>query len=1284
MKKVLLSVAAFGLMTAGYAQTLLTYGFEEGEKLPGEIVAENWDNADHGSVYPNCNFDWASTDAPHTGARALAVHIDEADGTNDCGTWQRVIALTNTGFGENKSYRVSFYAKGEGKINVALLKGCFDHDVAPYSQTSTQTISGDYKKYSHIFWSPSRAVMEGQKSDLAQDLYWNQDFLRLAFISVGDYNVDDIVIEESVVESVIFNGAVLAIQYAYPTNIPSLSGGKSVAVEGVEATVKAGEKTMPVKAAEVHKDGKLYLFLEEGAELSSKDVVTVSIANAGPIVFSNGGSYDFADGAKPATTFAAEAATYDSGLSESAFADAEPVLLSANPSNGSFEIDPLTKQFSFTFDHSIDVIDEKPIATLDGIELTLVSKEASKTVVFERTSSDELFKGIHTLVIKNVYTDLEEGTGFWNRNKSATILFEVGEVQVATVTYTDILSVWMEGDYGTAQPTNGWISYFDGAENTTDANRVGNITTPDMGVGFYFCQRDKSVAAQLTYGEKEEAPLTLPAADNLQLNLYITKWDGKGGTIKYYLIKKAEVLTDTVASGTAASVDNTTGFGTTLAGITPATVKLPSIAAGNYVLSLEAADGWNGTIVYGFKVQSYTMSEGDVATSEVYFADSLALYGGNMPAEGSGYFCYNDNNRLAPGSRRDGTSGLLVLNNGGMTTAFFSRECGANYPTPAHYLTYGEEEAGKEFILPAGTYDLSYKCATWNDADANANGTSKCYLQILDATTREVVFESEHVNSTAANFKNSAGTEGVKADVVKESLTINQEGKYILRAFGSKNTVIGNIVIEIPGSKAVKYHTQLNEYLAAAKAELETSADVAYDGTTKSALITAVEKYSKVPNGMHTAEEYDAACKELEDLTEALATRRSTISKYDQVKANIDAYLNGETAIPAKYEALAVYTTLVETYATYKDITAQQLEDAELISATNILTNALNGTKYMVETGVPALTAQLTALSTQLVALDDTMGEDEYVIAAGDEISDNQGLADVLKLKLLKALYNKLATDDKFFVEIDDETLSESPKTFDATCFLQNPLVYTNAPAHDNCKIANFPGWYSDRPDFGMRPNYGWGGWDADPSHSIQNNNMFIGIGWVGDEGVNVWNNATFLPVGIYNLTIATMDRSGAGDWKDGANTWPNPERQLSYIFYQQGDNEPVTKEFAVEDLGQYYGFTDDTMEEVSLVGEAYADAKIGAYIHAQESFAAIRNVRLTLVAKADFDYAGAIEALDNALTGIENVVVREDAPVSARFFNLAGQEITEAEGVCVKIETYADGYMVIKKVVKK
>ena len=104
----------------------------------------------------------------------------------------------------------------------------------------------------------------------------------------------------------------------------------------------------------------------------------------------------------------------------------------------------------------------------------------------------------------------------------------------------------------------------------------------------------------------------------------------------------------------------------------------------------------------------------------------------------------------------------------------------------------------------------------------------------------------------------SSNNPNVEADKVSFSFTTDG-GTYILKAWGTQNTVWGDVKIEKPGSKAAKYYQNLAEAVELAKQEATLAAEEKYNGKTKDALNGAIAKYGVDDPKMHTDKEF--SCK---------------------------------------------------------------------------------------------------------------------------------------------------------------------------------------------------------------------------------------------------------------------------------------------------------------------------------------------------------------------------------------------------------------------------------------
>lgn len=1284
MKKVLLSLAVLGFATAANAQ-LLNYGFEDDQTAV--IDTANW-----AVNYSESSYNLKSANA-FTGSYGLSVSA-----VGSANRWERVIAFKELGLQENKTYRVSFMASGAGSVNVGLMKGDWNADMPLVAgngttyveQLSEQAINagGAWQRVAVCFSSPSEEIL---KAAYAAGTHANPmaegDFLRLAFTGEGQYAVDDIVIEEASINGVDFNGTALRINFGYATNAAALAAeaGGTCLLDPSCVTVMVDGEEATVEAVEIKSNGDFCIFLTEDYWLTEDNEVAVSFTNPGNLVYStNVAPESFTNPNCAVYSFEAEAGYYNEDFYATSVEWEEAELVSADPADNSFEIDENVAEFSFTFNKPVYTIDEEngpAMATLDGEDLVVVeAAEASNTIKFTRTSTAPLGKGTHTLTIENVCNLKHVAT-----SQKATLTFEVGQVQVAQTIYTDLFTTLLEGA-GNGQPT-GWSimvggEAWNGGEPKADngsACRNLNVTGSD-GVeytAFYLCDREGYTYMQ--YGDQEGATLTLPAG-NLEFSLIALSHDDAGHSVEFRLedLEGNEIVT---TNGGCTVIANSQFTSITNSDFISATFNNP--AEKNVVLKVHAmGGGYTAVRVLGFRVRSYEMTEGDTSDSQIVFASNFV--GANMPDEGTGWQFYENNNPLAPGSGRSGTSGMLERNfHAKMQTAAFFRECGANSEA-AYRIEYGDNNGVDNGLeLSAGSYEIVYYAGTWNDDGGNQNGTSKVFFQMIDIETGAPAFESEHVNS--ANFKNGSACNG-QADKVVCSFKPTAKGNYILKAWGTTNTVWGALTIEKEGSKAVKYHTMLNEAIDLANAELGNSEAEAYDGTTKSALLAAVAKYSAIPNGMHTPAEYLAAIAELNALTDALKARRTAIDAFQSDLEKLASALADVAG--TKYENLEVVPALQALYSKYSEINPSTLEDDELLAVQGQIGQGASLITAMKNAVNDFYTKQINNLLEAIAACTEELDNEfalGWITKGQQALSDDQTVAHELQKILTACLYQKIAAGYSFSI-YDEELDHSSPDSLNITGYVANNMLYTvTATKTFEGEAANaaFPGWDITE---GTVSNVWW--WENPLGISETNPVMNTSIRNLPAQPFKVSQKLANLPVGVYTMMMKTADCSNIADVsttyvkKDESLPWSN-----SVVYAVVGQD--TTSVEANYGTNQVWRNAADTwlpnINGTAAAGEVTVAMTIGADMNCYNDAAQVDDTQLFMTAKLEgFDYAAAAAQIFNNVPSELKVVEREDAPVAVSFINLNGQHTAAPQGVSLKVERYADGYTVVKKVIVK
>lgn len=1222
--------------------------------------------------------DWKISDG---GFKGKALFLNNDAGTpNDNATWRRAVKFRNLPLQEGKSYRLTYYLKGSvssAKARVSLMQGVENADIPVGSQADITNIGSEFTKYSHVYYFKSKAEQDAEydKQCASKEAYnaANKDkyFASFNIYTPGEFFLDEVTLEEAVIAGVSYNGDVICVDLGHPTNAASLASQKASGnylLDNSTTTVTVNGKAVDILTVELRKDGKLYIFL---ADAVNSGEVKVTFKNPDGLIKCNDGFEltEFTETAELNSEFNKDGEIYSDIYTE-------PALESVTPLDGSFALESKDlKTITLTFDKKVFAKGESvPKATLStGAELTLkTTDETSNTLTFEY-NGPELAKGTYSIKVENIVSDQSTPAN------DIVLTYEIGKINLAKTEYTEIVDKTV-ADCENVVPL-GWKLY-NGAEdireNGTEYSsgpRGFNFTGSTVPAAMYF----RSGLGNSEIGSAEiTEPVTIPAGE-VEFRAYYAAWKNPGFKLKITLTDEAgnEVIAKEVEALANANGNRTLKFDEYI-------YRFKS-NGGKYNYKIETVDAGvdHEALCGGFKVFTYKESAGDKVESEVILNETFASCGGNMPAEGSGWIVYENNNPLAAGSGRSGTSGILNLGTGGMAAAFFARECGANENGNMR-ITYGEQEGGPKLELKQGTYEISYKTATWNDEGGNANGTSKVFLQIIDAATGEPVLTKEHVNSTAANYKNGANANpNVEADKVSFSFTTDG-GTYILKAWGTQNTVWGDVKIEKPGSKAAKYYQNLAEAVELAKQEAALAAEEKYNGKTKDALNGAIAKYDVADPKMHTDKEFDAAVKELEALVKQSKGRRANIDKYPTSLESLQKAI--DEAKETKYANIPEVADAEKYYNENKDVDYVKLDDAALAKAVEVLDNKANLTSNMVKTCLPLVTKQITDLAAAIVALDEASANDETVLAAGNVTTDDQKLVAKLKYIYTSKLYKKIATENPFKTK-DADTGDEVDVTIPASFLIQNANFYSTGTVNNGdvaAKETDFPGWTIEKTTGNISAVWGTAQWCGEPASATKP---------VVDAAVkSPWGTSEYdakqliedIPVGKYNVSII-VGEDGGGE-----------TRAESYAYLGEGDaqikNVYEGEEPDAEGKVSYSRDTQRAREFNDIVTKAdgnggnFGSILLGAHVSVNGGFGRIDNATLTITGKADnFDYAKAAAAIDQLLaTSIESVeAAPAGEPTSVKYYTVDGKQTLNPQGITIKVESWANGYMKVSKVVK-
>lgn len=1278
MRTTLLSLAVFGFAAVANAQ-LLNYGFESGDVMPGALETVNWENYAEGSSWT-----FEDTDA-FEGQFALGVVTDKT-----CNPWERVVAFKNLAVEPMKSYRVSFMAKGTAPVNVGILEGDWYQDIALQTPNGAQTydkaLTGDWQRVSQVFWSPSYEDMCSKYSNADHPELLKEYFLRLAFTGIGSFKIDNIKIEESSIAGVVYNGDALCVDFGYATNAAELAaaaGGTAVLDNSCVTVLVNGEPT-EVASVEVKKDGLFCIFINDWLDESSS--VAVSFSNGVGLKYANSvAPMCFEEANAAVFAFEAEAAYYDPEFSASPVAWEEAVLVSSTPEDGSFELDNDLSTFTFTFNKPVLTSWEgdPAVATLAGQgvneQLVIVeSEEANPTLTFNRPAgSAPLAKGQYTITIENVCNEMGVPTGV-----AGIITIEVGKVTVAETTYTLVAECTFPEAPANGIP-EGWTVLSDGEVRTSEGSYGAGGRVFDCGA-----PQHKGIYTRANGGEGSvTGPLVAIPAGEIEFRALIAGWSSNSNVTLQLLNANDEVVFEDTFN-TEAAAEGTRNNGDFKFPAKTYRFKHDGSELKMYVKL--NSEGFSGMFVGGFEVYTYTETEGEKDQSEVICNGSFSDVQGNyIPAAGSGWRIHRGAVVRDPGAN-GGWGGNDTAGGQGGPRMFdlaykFMGGKGVyldggdhNWLTYGEFLTYevvledGSVEVKDEtiFTLPAAKLQFTYYAALWKAEGVKINMDIIRQEDGVDGTP--IYTQSDVIKTVSPQGNQNDGN--IEAMKVQFFWNCPEAGNYMLKFYTDGEGFVGNIKVETTASMAVQYKNLLKEALKLAQEELETAnSDDNYRGATRDALAKAIEDYTN-PD-FHTAGEYNAAIAHLEQLVKAMSARRANINNF---AAGVTALREGlEAAEGTKFENMDEYDYVKSYYDTYAEADPVALDDAELADAVAVMKSAGNLLKNMVEVCVPFLTQQAVDLAGMIVALDAEAESHPQVLAAFDALTDDQELVAVLKKFYTGKLYAKLAVENPFEYEEEDPDLGITftvTDSIDVSAMIQNRGFYTTAQKQNTGALANeqsFPGWDIVINQNSILADWGWGGpYNCSPERPISD--AAVCTAW-GTSNIVVSQNIALLPVGTYTAII-----------KVGDGTSTN-EENLSRAFVKTDAMEEAVEAVVINDNGarnaQPYTFTLVTPD----VAENTASFTLGAKLMSRGDFSKCDDAAIYLTGKAEgFDYAAASAALLQEVAEGIQLQERDDQPAISLFYDLNGRRIQVADGVCIRIDRYADGYTVVRKVVVK
>ena len=316
------------------------------------------------------------------------------------------------------------------------------------------------------------------------------------------------------------------------TEITDLDGTKikTLVFDNSCATVTWNGATCNITSIEGRENGNLYVFLDDmdgngGEDFDKRPEDIVKIAFVNPtdrkyhLTFTSGkwegeAVPDF-DGI---CTYSDK---FNNGPSSSLWGD--PVVEKADPENGSFNLDPATKDFMITFNQSVDAA--TVVANLGGEALTVSPAEGTtRTVTLTRTGTAAL-NGVKELTITAV-----EGTKGFELTEPITLTYSFGETQMSDDNQPEVLMTDGFAESGAFSVPAAWIVDNDGTPRSGESGFTSGCGIREVSGSFtshvlYLCSRGNAGNVGYAFYGRNDEKLTLAADKPYHLSFGVARWD---------------------------------------------------------------------------------------------------------------------------------------------------------------------------------------------------------------------------------------------------------------------------------------------------------------------------------------------------------------------------------------------------------------------------------------------------------------------------------------------------------------------------------------------------------------------------------------------------------------------------------------------------------------------------------------------------------------------------------------------------------------------------------------
>ncbi|MCQ2064864.1 MAG: hypothetical protein MJY66_03285 [Bacteroidaceae bacterium] len=601
-----------------------------------------------------------------------------AAGGSDCNDYEANLFIRGLDIQDETSYRLVFYLKSAaatGTVQAGIFRGQYNsekpisrdgasgnefllelkefkedtwerHTLMTYYQNDSVATNHMYK--AGYWWNDSWKVTVTDPESGEEKTYNKIDqfdtyFVRFAFRSPGStFYVDDIALYKSWIGGAECNADIIRVDFGYQTNLADLAKaspdgaielpGEYFSVIGIDEEQSPEPMEIKVLSAEYHADGYLYMWLDD--ECSYYKDIKVNFTN--PVddpklalkytgsLYPKALDKEWVDAGKLVPDFQDEFVLPNPDVFATSLEFLAPSVASTDPENGSFNLDPATKDINVTFSKEVFVDIAAGINTT-GVLAQLQSAAGKEywtpsaydadtyTVTFTRQGSGDL-KGDYDFTIMNMRAGEEDS---YEAADPVTISLSFGAITGGEpISYYNSDESWADAathpeqcipmHWASTAASSTDFSFGDGTAKSGCSRMYWYAAGSDIKYGMYISPRGGSTDSRFAYGMEDGTPLRLTAGD-YWLSFKIIGWDNVYSTNVYFYALGAEETGDPIGtvkpenSVPSGSANNKSYVCT---GMTSCRYNITVPEDGDYVIEfrLPKGAGWTGSLIGGIEL----------------------------------------------------------------------------------------------------------------------------------------------------------------------------------------------------------------------------------------------------------------------------------------------------------------------------------------------------------------------------------------------------------------------------------------------------------------------------------------------------------------------------------------------------------------------------------------------------------------------------------------------------------------------------------------------------------